>query len=64
MRPGVIAVPHGWGHAGSGLRHASSLGGGNINRVIPGERMEPVSGQSILHAHPVRVQPAAPKVDP
>lgn len=55
---GVIAVPHGWGHAGSGLSHASSHGGGNINQVIPRQQMEPVSGQSIILAHEVRVRPA------
>ena len=54
---GVVAVPHGWGHAGTGLRHAETLAGGNINRVIPGGRMEPVSGQAIMLAHEVRVRP-------
>jgi len=60
VAPGVIAVPHGWGHAGSGLERAKTLGGDNINRVIPGgpEHMEPVSGQAIMLAHQVEVRPA------
>ena len=55
--PGVIAVPHGWGHSGTGLTHAASLPGENINRIIPGgpEQMEPVSGQAIMLGHAVTV---------
>ncbi|MEM9069493.1 MAG: molybdopterin-dependent oxidoreductase [Myxococcota bacterium] len=52
---GVIAIPHGWGHAGAGLSFASTLGGGNINKVIPGGEME-ISGQAIMLAHRVRVR--------
>mgnify|MGYP001794447269 CR=1 FL=1 len=58
VAPGVRAVPHGWGHAGSGLRRASRLGGGNVNRVMPDAQLEPVSGQSIMIAHRVSVRPA------
>ncbi|MEM9860661.1 MAG: molybdopterin dinucleotide binding domain-containing protein [Myxococcota bacterium] len=52
---GVIAIPHGWGHAGTGLSFASTLGGGNINKVLPGGEME-ISGQAIMLAHRVRVR--------
>lgn len=57
---GVVAVPHGWGHDGGGLGRADALGGGNINRAIPGGTawLEPVSGQSIMLGHRVRVVPA------
>ena len=54
---GVVAVPHGWGHEGSGLAFAATLGGGNVNRVIPGGVMEPVSGQAIMLAHRVELAP-------
>ncbi len=63
MRPGVVAVPHGWGHAKAALRRASALPGANINEVIPGGplHMEPVSGQAILVGHSIEVRrvPAA-----
>ncbi|MEL6342851.1 MAG: molybdopterin-dependent oxidoreductase [Myxococcota bacterium] len=51
---GVLVVPHGWGHQDAGLPHACALGGVNINDILPMDAMEPVSGQSILLAHPVR----------
>ncbi|MEM9189876.1 MAG: molybdopterin dinucleotide binding domain-containing protein, partial [Myxococcota bacterium] len=55
---GVVAVPHGWGHQDAQLSHAAALKGGNINAVIPGGAMEPVSGQAIMLAHRVRVEPS------
>ncbi len=56
---GVIAVPHGWGHAGSGNQRARRLGGANYNRAIPGgsSNAEPLSGQAIIVAHDVLVRP-------
>jgi anaerobic selenocysteine-containing dehydrogenase len=57
IAPGVIAVPHGWGHQGSGLKRAAKLPGENINQVIPGgsQNMEPASGQAIMVGHLVTV---------
>jgi formate dehydrogenase len=62
IMPGVIAVPHGWGHQVTGNQQSSQLLGQNINDVIPGgaEQMEPVSGQAILLTHRVRVEKVAP----
>lgn len=61
IQPGVIAVPHGWGHRSEALSRAHSLGGVNINRVIPGgsSHMEPVSGQAIMMSHEVQVRRVA-----
>ncbi len=58
VMPGVIVVPHGWGHAGSGGNKARKLPGGNINEVLPDARnhLEPVSGQAIMHGHRVSVR--------
>jgi len=58
MRPGVIAVPHGWGHESAPVKRAAALPGANINEVIPGGRanLEPVSGMAIMMGHQVRVQ--------
>ena len=60
--PGVVVVPHGWGHRDSGLSRASALGGGNVNAVLPGgsSHAEPVSGQAIMLGHRVRVSPCPP----
>jgi formate dehydrogenase len=58
MRPGVIAVPHGWGHQQSKMARAAALKGVNINEVVPGgeANMEPVSGQAIMLGHLVDVE--------
>lgn len=58
MRPGVIAVPHGWGHAGTAVKRAATLPGANINEVIPGgtAHLEPVSGMAVMMGHPVDVR--------
>ena len=58
IMPGVISVPHGWGHQGTDNQRSSQLAGHNINDVIPGgaEQMEPVSGQAILLTHRVRIE--------
>jgi anaerobic selenocysteine-containing dehydrogenase len=59
VAPGVVVVPHGWGHATSGARRAQALAGANINTVVPGgaAQMDPVSGQAIMLAHEVEVRP-------
>ena len=58
IAPGVIAVPHGWGHQDSGMSRAAELPGVNINDVIPGGslQMEPISGQAIMLGHFVDVR--------
>jgi formate dehydrogenase len=58
VAPGVVVVPHGWGHATSGARRAQALAGANINAVVPGgaAQMDPVSGQAIMLAHEVEVR--------
>ncbi|MFT7109294.1 MAG: anaerobic selenocysteine-containing dehydrogenase [Psychrobacter glaciei] len=63
ITPGVIAVPHGWGHQGSGLSKAAKLPGENINQVIPGgsQNMEPASGQAIMVGHLVTVKKVVTK---
>jgi formate dehydrogenase len=66
VRRGVIAVPHGWGHAGAELSRAGQLPGANINEIIPGgaANMEPVSGQAIMMAHRVEVRRVGAEVPP
>ncbi|RMF17329.1 MAG: hypothetical protein D6761_04485 [Candidatus Dadabacteria bacterium] len=62
LRPGTVALPHGWGHqVAPGLRVASRTAGVNVN-LLAGSgaaNVEPVSGMSRLTAIPVQVRPAA-----
>jgi anaerobic selenocysteine-containing dehydrogenase len=57
MAPGVVAVPHGWGHKQAGSKHAAGHGGENINKVILPE-MDPVSGQAMMVARKIFVEKA------
>ncbi|MGB1581580.1 MAG: molybdopterin-containing oxidoreductase family protein, partial [Nevskiales bacterium] len=61
IMPGVLCVPHGWGHEGSGLGKARLLPGDNINTAIPdvAQHIEPVSGQAIMLTHRLQVRPAS-----
>ena len=55
---GVIAVPHGWGHKGTGgWRLANGAGGANVNRLISSapEDLEALAGMARLTGVPVRV---------
>ena len=56
--PGVIAVPHGWGHKGTGgWRLANRAGGANVNQLTSSHPndVEPLSGMAWLTGVPVRV---------
>jgi anaerobic selenocysteine-containing dehydrogenase len=57
---GVIAVPHGWGHKGTGgWRIANAAGGANVNRLMSSapEDIEALAGMARLTGVPVRVEP-------
>ena len=57
MRPGVVSLPHGWGHGreGSKLSVAAKHAGANINDVIDDRRFDAVTGASALYGQPVTV---------
>jgi anaerobic selenocysteine-containing dehydrogenase len=57
MRPGVVSLPHGYGHAAAAvtLRVAGALAGPNVNVLTDGETVEPLVGASILSGVAVRV---------
>jgi len=59
MRPGVVSLPHGWGHADSARwqKVAGSHAGVSINDWIDDAVVEPIIGQSILNGVPVRLGP-------
>ena len=61
MRPGVVSLPHGWGHdlTGSRLSVAARHPGVNMNLLLDEEARDPVSGTSVLSGIPVRLSAAA-----
>jgi anaerobic selenocysteine-containing dehydrogenase len=60
VRPGTIAVPHGWGHRG-GWRQAVKAGGANVNLLASSrpEDLERLAGMAFLNGIPVRLETAA-----
>ena len=57
MRPGVVSLPHGWGHAASApwQRVAGSHPGVSANDWTDDGIVESIAGQSILNGVPVRL---------
>ena len=57
MMPGVVSVPHGWGHGRKGvkLRVAAKAPGVSINDVIDPARVDELSGTAALSGQPVEV---------
>jgi anaerobic selenocysteine-containing dehydrogenase len=60
MRPGVVSLPHGWGHdlAGARLQVAAQHPGVNMNLLLDEDDRDPVSGTSVLSGVPVRLSAA------
>lgn len=60
IRPGVVSLPHGWGHdaPGVGLAVAREHAGVNSNLLTDAEAIDPLSGTAVLNAIPVEVAPA------
>jgi anaerobic selenocysteine-containing dehydrogenase len=60
VRPGVVTLPHGWGHDRDGVRLtvASRTPGANVNQLLDGTRLDPLSGTAVLNGFPVQVSPA------
>ena len=59
LRPGVVSMSHGYGHALSGMSVAASKPGVNSNELAPTgfEAFEPGSNMSWLNGIPVSIQP-------
>jgi len=60
IRPGVVSLPHGWGHnhAGTRMRVAAQHPGVNVNGLYDDSLLDPLSGTSVLNGVPVQVAPA------
>ncbi len=59
MMPGVVCLPHGWGHDRSGARLsvAAKSPGVSINDVIDDQRIDELTGTAVLNGTPVEVEP-------
>jgi anaerobic selenocysteine-containing dehydrogenase len=57
MRPGVVSLPHGWGHARAArtLRTAGRRPGVSFNDWSDDATTEAIVGQSVLNGVPVRL---------
>ena len=60
VMPGVVSLPHGWGHtaAGTRTRVAALHPGVNSNVLTDGNIIDRLSGNAVLNGIPVTVEPA------
>ncbi|MCX7891511.1 MAG: molybdopterin-dependent oxidoreductase [Burkholderiales bacterium] len=61
MMPGVVSLPHGWGHdlEGARLALAAERPGANLNAVLDDRLRDPLSGNAVLSGVPVTMRPVA-----
>lgn len=60
IRPGVVSLPHGWGHTAPGTRMsvAAQNPGVNVNSLFDDSLLDPLSGNAVLNAVPVEIAAA------
>ena len=58
MMPGVVSLPHGWGHdqPGTQLRVAAQRPGTNLNALLDDQLRDPLSGNAVLGGVAVTMQ--------
>jgi len=58
MMPGVVSLPHGWGHAQPGTQMAVAAGnpGANLNQLMDEDRRDPLSGNSVLSGVEIQME--------
>jgi anaerobic selenocysteine-containing dehydrogenase len=59
MMPGVVSLPHGWGHDREGMRLgiATAHAGVNVNVVSDARAVDPLSGNAAFNGLPVTLEP-------
>ena len=64
IMPGVVSIPHGFGHARKGVRLgvASRHAGVSINDVIRNDHTDALTGTAILNGQPVELRAASAAV--
>ncbi|MFJ6700473.1 molybdopterin oxidoreductase family protein [Streptomyces sp. NPDC091272] len=57
VRTGVVSLPHGWGHDRPGTRMsvAAARPGANVNQLLDGSLLDPLSGTAVLNGFEVSV---------
>ncbi len=62
MMPGVVSLPHGWGHQDKGakMRVANATEGASMNDLVDESFLDEMSGNAGLNGLRVQVAPAAP----
>jgi anaerobic selenocysteine-containing dehydrogenase len=60
MMPGVVSLPHGWGHdaPGAQLRVAAERPGANVNALLDDQLRDPLSGNAVLGGVAITMQAA------
>lgn len=58
VMPGVVSIPHGWGHDAEGvrLRVATTHAGVNSNLLADETLLDPLSGNAVLNGIPIEVE--------
>ncbi|SUA41098.1 molybdopterin dinucleotide binding domain-containing protein [Nocardia africana] len=57
IMPGVVSLPHGWGHSGSTQTVAREHAGVNANALTDDSRIDAVSGNAVFNGVPVTITP-------
>jgi anaerobic selenocysteine-containing dehydrogenase len=62
IMPGVVSIPHGWGHDHDGVEMAvaARYAGVNTNLLADGAVVDPLSGNAVLNGIPVTVEALVP----
>jgi anaerobic selenocysteine-containing dehydrogenase len=60
VMPGVVSIPHGWGHDVDGIQLsvAREHAGSNSNVLARSDLIDPLSGNAVLNGIPVELEPA------
>ena len=66
IMPGVVSIPHGWGHDAPGvkMRVANDHAGVNTNVLADESQVDPLSGNAVLNGIPVEVRAAVTEAIP
>lgn len=59
VMPGVVSLPHGWGHdrPGTRMQVAADNAGVSVNAVTDEQRIDPLSGNAVFNGVPVTLEP-------
>ncbi|MFG2018357.1 molybdopterin oxidoreductase family protein [Actinomadura geliboluensis] len=62
VMPGVVSLPHGWGHDRPGTRTAVARehAGVNVNAVTDEQEIDPLSGNAVFNGVPVTLEAVSP----